>query len=136
MLQGVSVYCEEYNLLGKIDTFDVETGILTERKKKITTIYDGYVFQVYAQYFALSEMGYNVNEIRLYSMEDNKVYPIENPYENIIMFEKFKKVLDDINTFSFNGFVQTNILKCERCIYELLCSFSLLKGDVKSVYRT
>lgn len=136
MLQGVSVYCEEYNLCGKIDVFDIESGILTERKKKINTIYDGYVFQVYAQYFALSEMGYAVNEIRLYSMDDNKVYQIDKPENNVVMFEKFKGLLYDINEFSPEGYYQNNITKCEKCIYEPLCSFSLLKGDVKSVYRT
>lgn len=48
MLQGVSVYCEKYNLVGKIDVFDEKTGILTERKKKIKTVYDGYIYQIYA----------------------------------------------------------------------------------------
>ena len=66
MLQGVSVYCEKYNLVGKIDVFDEKTGILTERKKKIKTVYDGYIYQIYAQYFSLIEMGYKVNELRLY----------------------------------------------------------------------
>ena len=43
VLQGVSVYCEKYNLIGKIDVFDEKTGVLTERKKKIKTVYDGYI---------------------------------------------------------------------------------------------
>lgn len=46
MLQGVSVYCEKYNLIGKIDVFDERTGVLTERKKKIKTVYDGYIQQI------------------------------------------------------------------------------------------
>ena len=58
ILQAVSVYCEKYDLYGKIDTFDIKTDKLTERKKKISTIYDGYVFQVYAQYFALTPLAY------------------------------------------------------------------------------
>lgn len=40
MLQGVSVFCQEFNIYGKIDIFDIENVILTERKKKIKTIYD------------------------------------------------------------------------------------------------
>ena len=52
VLQGVSVYCEKYNLIGKIDVFDEKTGVLTERKKKIKTVYDGYIYQIYAQYFS------------------------------------------------------------------------------------
>ena len=70
MLQGIGIYCEKYNLVGKIDVFDTKSGILTERKKKVTKIYDGYVFQIYAQYFSLIEMGYKVVKLHLYSMDD------------------------------------------------------------------
>ena len=40
ILQGIDVYTEKYDILGKIDIFDIDTGILTERKNKIKTIYD------------------------------------------------------------------------------------------------
>lgn len=129
MLQGIWVYCEKYNLVGKIDTFDSSNGILTERKKKIKTIYDGYVFQVYAQYYALTEMGFGVNELRLYSMDDNKVYSIEKPERNPAMLSKFEKLIEEMNSFSINDFNQDNKLKCSKCIYEPLCSYSVLKGD-------
>lgn len=62
ILQGIDVYCEKYKILGKIDVFDISKGTLMERKKEVKQIYDGYVFQVYAQYFALCEMGYNVKK--------------------------------------------------------------------------
>lgn len=127
MLQGVSVYCEKYNLCGKIDTFDVEKGILTERKKKIKTIYDGYIFQLYAQYFSLTEMGYDVKEIRLYSMDDNKVYKVNNPILDSEMLHKFETLIHEMNAFAFDRFKQDNIKKCVNCIYEPLCSFSALK---------
>ena len=136
ILQAVSVYCEKYGLIGKIDVFDCDKHILTERKKKITTIYDGYVFQLYAQYFALIEMGYMVDQIKLYSMDDNKSYDIALPENDSEMLKKFEKLMGDMKSFSFDTFTQKNVSKCEKCIYEQLCSFSLLKGDVKSVYRT
>lgn len=128
VLQGVSVYCEKYDIIGKIDTFDIKKGILTERKKKIKTVYNGYVFQLFAQYFALSEMGYVVNSIRLYSMDDNKVYTIKTPTEDKEMFSKFEELVFDIHQFSFEKFRQSNISKCQHCIYEPLCSYSALKG--------
>lgn len=128
MLQGMAVYCERYSLCGKIDTFDIEKGILTERKKKIKTIYDGYIFQLYAQYFSLIEMGYNVKEIRLYSMDDNKIYRIDKPEENTVFFEKFETLILKIRNFSFEKFRQNNESKCRNCIYEMLCSFSCMKG--------
>ena len=35
VLQAIPVYCEHYGLFGKIDTFDVGKGVLTERKKRV-----------------------------------------------------------------------------------------------------
>jgi CRISPR-associated protein Cas4 len=60
ILQGIEVFSESLGLFGKIDTFDCRTGKLRERKKNIIRIYDGYVFQLYAQCAALREMGYVV----------------------------------------------------------------------------
>lgn len=45
VLQGIGVYCEKYNIVGKIDTFDVEKGVLTERKKKIKPYMTGMFFK-------------------------------------------------------------------------------------------
>lgn len=127
MLQGISVFSEKYGLFGKIDQFDEKTGVLTERKKKIRTIYDGYVYQLYAQYFALQEMGFFINEMRLYSMDDNKVYLIAKPEQDNEHFRGFVRLIDDMRTFSFDGFIQSNNSKCKQCIYEPLCSYSKLK---------
>lgn len=41
VLQGLGIYCEKYNLIGKIDLYEVKKRTLVERKKKISTIYDG-----------------------------------------------------------------------------------------------
>ena len=125
VLQGISIYSEQFGIVGKIDIFDVKSGILTERKKKIKVIYDGYVFQLYAQYFALKEMEeYTVQSLRLYSMDDNKVYPVKLPEEDEVMYEKFKKLILDIHNFQLNLFRQTNLEKCRHCIYEPACDRS------------
>lgn len=129
VLQGISVYCEKYNLVGRIDVFDENTGVLTERKKKIKTVYDGYIYQLYAQYFSLIEMGYKVNGLRLYSMDDNKIYDVLKPEEDKIMLKKFEHIIAEMNDFSFKDFKQSNISKCQKCIYEPLCSFSCLKEE-------
>lgn len=127
IFQGIDIYCDKYNLYGKIDLFDNEKGILTERKKKISKIYDGYIYQLYGEYFSMVEMGYDVKEIRLYSMSDNKVYPIDLPQENDKYYEGFINVINDINNFEFTNYTPSSINKCENCIYEELCSYSLLK---------
>lgn len=121
ILQGIEIYSNEYNLCGKIDIFDTDTGLLTERKKKIETIYDGYVFQLYAQCLCLREMGYTVKKIRFYSSDDNKVYPVPLPEENPEMFTKFKNTLKEIRNFNVETFTPANPQKCENCIYNDFC---------------
>ena len=124
ILQGIPVFSERYNLYGKIDLFDIDSGVLTERKKKVNQIFDGYVYQLFAQCFGLEEQGFKVNKLQIYSMDDNKLYPIKHPLEDIEMLEKFEKTIDEINKFSFDEFKQDNLLKCKRCIYEPLCSYT------------
>lgn len=124
VLQGISVLCQQYRLIGKIDVFNIKTGVLTERKKKIKQIYDGYIFQLYAQYFSLTEMGYSVRKLQLYSMEDNKTHEISLPSENPEMLSSFENLLQQIESFSFDDFCQLNPAKCARCIYKPLCSYA------------
>lgn len=110
-----------YNLCGKIDLFDTEKGLLTERKKHIETIYDGYVFQLYAQCFCLREMGYTVKSLRFYSSDDNKVYPVALPEENKEMLEKFKATNKAMQSFLPASFEPKNEDKCRHCIYNDFC---------------
>lgn len=127
ILQGISIYCEQYNLIGKIDIFDTLSGILTERKNKIKTIYDGYVFQLYAQCFALREMGYSVKKLRFQSYSDNKVYPVPLPEENNTMFKKFEALLRDMETFDYHAYYPSSLEKCANCIYIGICDRPLLR---------
>ena len=96
-----------------------------ERKKKIKVIYDGYVFQLYAQYHCLSEMGYDIKSMKLYSMDDNKNHPVPLPDESSMWQEKFEKTLDKMRNFNLKNPFYPNINKCNRCIYNGLCDASL-----------
>ena len=125
ILQGIDLYSEEYKLCGKIDIFDTEKGILTERKRHIETIYDGYLFQLYAQCLCLREMNYKVNAIRFYSSDDNKVYPQKLPEENAEMFEKFKNTNKQMQFFDVAAFEPKSIEKCKNCIYNDFCDRAL-----------
>ncbi len=124
VLQTLEIYSKRYKLAGKIDTYDMQTKRLTERKKKIVQIYDGYIFQIYAQYFCLTEMGYEVNALRLYSLDDNRVYPIKPPEEDEVMFLKFENTIRRIHNFSLEEPFDPNPNKCRRCIYTNLCDVS------------
>lgn len=126
VLQNFEVYSKKYGLFGKIDLFDVDKGLLSERKNNIQVIYDGYVFQLYAQYFGLTEMGFCVNQICLYDFSKNKVHPIKIPNEDQAMFEKFEATIIKLKRYSL---LQTeftaNPAKCMNCIYNLFCDASL-----------
>lgn len=126
ILQGLDVFSDEYNLCGKIDTFDIEKGLLTERKKHIEKIYDGYVFQLYAQTLCLREMGYKVRQIRFYSSDDNKVYSVSLPEEDSAMFEKFKATNAAMQKFDAASYKPQSSEKCRNCIYNDFCDRPLV----------
>ena len=121
ILQGTTVYSSKYALCGRIDTFDIDKGILTERKKKISTIYDGYVYQLYAQCLCLREMGYIVKNIRFWSKDDNKIYPILLPEDDPEKFQQFEEIINKLTGFNLESFVPSNIQKCRSCIYRIFC---------------
>lgn len=125
VLQAIDVYCEKYNLIGKIDIFDKSTGTLTERKKKVNTVYDGYVWQLYAQYFALEEMGYSVKRLKIHSIDDNKNYGVPLPTEDKERLSQFEKLLVDFNSFDFEAYQPRDKNKCLNCIYEPYCDRSV-----------
>ena len=113
------VFCEKYGLVGRIDVFDIQSGILVERKYSITAIYPGFRYQLYAQMFALMEMGYVVKELRLYSSKDNKRYIVPLPNEKEV--EEFEQVLHSMRVYSLEDKFIRNINKCKHCIYRSLC---------------
>lgn len=121
VLQGIDVYCSKYNLVGKIDIYDKKNKTLVERKNRIVKIYDGYIFQLYAQYFAMVEQGFEISKLSIYSFCDNKSYEIKLPSENRSMLSKFESLIYSINNFDLSKFHQSNIEKCNKCIYAPLC---------------
>lgn len=126
---SLDVYCEKYSLVGKIDIYYQNTKCLVERKRKIAKIYDGYIFQLYGQYFAMKEMGYDVQKLQLYSMVDNKKYEVALPEQDEIMYQKFEELICDIKNFSMEYFIQDNQKKCKNCIYEPACDSTLKEDD-------
>ncbi len=121
ILQGVSVYSETYRLYGKIDLYNKRSATLTERKKRIHTIYDGYIFQLYGQYYGLVEMGYVVKQLQLYSLDTNQSFPIASPEEDKAKKEAFEQLIKQIRSFQLHHPFTPNPNKCARCIYSNLC---------------
>ena len=125
IIQGITVFSFKYSLCGRIDLFDKDQGLLTERKKKVHKIYDGFVFQVYAQYYCLIEMGYKVKKLCIYSLDDNKKHKIPLPKENKEMDLKFKKLVDEIKSYDLEKEFHPIASKCNNCIYKNLCDRSV-----------
>ena len=120
ILQGLSIYSEKYHLTGKIDLFHLEKKTLMERKKHISKVYQGQIYQLYGQYFCLTEMGYEVKKLKLYSMDDNKVYEIPIPNEQAT--REFEELINRFQHFDpAQTDFQANPKKCAKCIYRELC---------------
>jgi CRISPR-associated protein Cas4 len=102
--------------------FDQESKTLIERKNKIKRIYDGYYLQLYAQYYCLIEMGFEVNNLKFYSISDNKSYPVKIPEINEKNY--LKHIIHKMRTFDLtNKDFKQNRNKCEKCIYRELCDY-------------
>lgn len=118
ILQGTEVFSEKYGIIGKIDIYDKDKRELIERKRTIKKVYDGYLFQLYAQKLCLEEMGFEVEKTTLYSMTDNKSYPVALLPQQIRGFEK---TLKNMRNFDLTSDKDTNLDKCNNCIYHELC---------------
>lgn len=125
ILMDYELYIAKYKIHGKLDVFDIKTGTIRERKKKIVTLYDGYIYQVYAQYFGLLELGYEVNKIVIHCLTHNKNYPIPLPHENMEMLTKFENTITQLNAFKMEDKFTPILEKCTNCIYNNLCDKSL-----------
>ena len=134
ILQGIDVYSDEYKLCGKIDIFDLNKGLHKEQKKHIETIYDGYVFQLYAQCLCLREMGYTVKQLRFYSSDDNKVYPVKLPEEDTELFEKYKTTNQKMQMFDVSTYQPKAEDKCRKCIYNDFCDRPIVPKSYRGGY--
>jgi len=119
IIQELAVYSEKYNIFGKIDTYDINKKELTERKYSVTRIYDGFRYQLYAQYYCMLEMGYQIDNMKIYSKKSNKNYPIAIP--TLAEQQEFETVLQQIRNYSLLEPFSQNPKKCINCIYNPLC---------------
>lgn len=117
-LVGIDVYSTNYNIAGKVDIYDLKTKTLIERKAKIQKVYDGYRYQLYAQYFCLQDMGYEVSSMVIRSLDDNKTYTIPIPKKK--EQKEFGVVLKQMRSFDPRSLYAHSCPKCEQSIYGTL----------------
>ncbi len=122
VLQGMEVYCHQYKLMGKIDIYDSKKKALIERKNHINQIHIGYKFQLFAQYYALIEMNYEIESMFLYDMSKNIKHLVLLPEDDLIGFIQFEVCIENLINYSLlNSAFEANPEKCKKCIYYLLC---------------
>lgn len=123
---GLCVYSNELGLLGKIDLFKAKEKLLIERKYQLNTIYQGQIYQLWAQYFCMTEMGYSVENLAFYAISTNKTFPVALPGDS------GKKELQDFigkfKNYDPSHPLQTNMNKCQHCIYSNLCDKTIIEN--------
>lgn len=128
IIKGAYVISNRLGIYGKIDTFHVKKHKLVESKYQINTIYLGFYYQLWAQYFALTEMGYQVDEICFYSIRDRQSHPVQLP--SLKEYNELKQHIRKIARFDFEEKINVNPAKCHHCIYASLCD----KTNIDHVY--
>lgn len=128
-LLSLPVYSSQYKLMGKVDVYRRKEKMLIERKYQLKQIFQGQIYQLWAQYFCLQEMGYEVERIAFYETSTNKMIPIPLPEEKgIIQFAAF---IESFHQFNPADTIHTNPNKCRHCIYCNLCD----KTEEENVYQ-
>lgn len=117
---SLPVYSEKYSLMGKIDVYKKKEKKLIERKNHLTQIFQGQIYQLWAQMFCMEEMGYEVDSLAFYDISKNKMMPVDKPNEDDtkqfeLFVDKFKKFDPENSLFTINN------NKCRHCIYCNIC---------------
>lgn len=117
---SLPVYSEEYGLMGKIDLYKQKEKKLIERKYQLKQIFQGQIYQLWAQMLCLREMGYEVNSLAFYETSTNKMVSVDMPTENDI--EEFRQFIIGFRNFDpASTHFSINRNKCIRCVYCNLC---------------
>lgn len=71
--------------MGKIDVYKRKEKKLIERKYQLKQIFQGQIYQLWAQMLCLREMGEEVESLAFYETSTNKTIPVAMPYIGILM---------------------------------------------------
>lgn len=128
VLMAMPVYSDSLGLIGKIDSYIVSEGRLIERKYQLKTIYRGQLYQIWAQYFCLWEMGYDVKELSFYEISTKRTIPVKVPGED--EYNELEALINRYMHYCPDDEIEVNVNKCLHCIYCPMCD----KTDSDNVY--
>lgn len=128
-LLSLPIMSEEYGLMGKIDVYHADRKTLIERKFRLRSIFQGQIYQLWAQMFCMQEMGYKVEHLAFYEISTNRTISIDLPTETDK--QQFANFLQRFRNYRPEETIHTNPNKCSHCIYNNLCE----KIDTENVYQ-
>lgn len=128
VITALPVFSDKYGLLGKIDLLKKSEKKLIERKYQLKQIFRGQIYQLWAQFYCLSEMGYSIESLAFYEISTNKMYPINVPNEEDE--KEFANFIDRYRNYNPSDELNISSSKCLHCIYNNLCD----KAEVENVY--
>lgn len=127
-LVSISVCSNEFRIFGKIDLYRYSSKTLIERKYQLKNIFRGQIYQLWAQYYCLCEMGIRVERLAFYEISTNKMIPISLPdTDNRAEFVEF---LCAVRRYNPSSDISVNPNKCRHCIYCNLCD----RNKIENVY--
>lgn len=128
MIEALPIISHELEIYGKIDVYNVKAKSLIERKYALKNIYRGQYYQLWAQYFCMIEMGYDVDIVSFYEISTRKTITIEKPTNEDK--EELKNFIRSYRNYDLRTSITINPNKCSHCIYCSLCD----KTNAENVY--
>lgn len=125
---SLPVSSDELGVMGKIDVYKQKEKMLIERKYKLKQIYRGQLYQLWAQYYCMLELGYKIEKLAFYEISTNRMIPIEIPTEE--EKNELKEFIQRFRNYNPADYFVPNPNKCLHCIYCNLCD----KTEVENVY--
>ena len=125
---ALPVMSAELGLVGKIDVYRSKEKKLIERKYQLKRIFRGQIYQLWAQYFCMVEMGFEVDEIAFYEISTNKTIPVNLP--TVADKSELFSFIESFKLYDPSEDIIVNPAKCSHCVYCGLCD----KTDKENVY--
>lgn len=127
-VMSMPICSNQLGAVGKIDLYKADKKSLIERKYRLKQVFRGQIYQLWAQYFCLIEMGYEVESLAFYEISTNKMMPVSLPGEKEL--DELKMFIQQFRNFSPDTPFTINKNKCTHCIYCNLCD----KTNIDNVY--
>ncbi len=127
-LYGLAVYSDRLGVMGKIDHYNVSAKRLIEYKNNLKQIFRGQLYQLWAQYFCMIEMGFEINAIGFYELSSGRFIPVDLP--DSVEWNELNQFIARFKNYNPEDSLKVNVNKCIHCIYCNLCD----KSEVENVY--